>query len=183
MKTFARNLANLGRTVAVAVILMVSLVPSAHALAPGEAIALSGGSGLTGQFNHSYGFSLSAPAGIDYFSSRINFPTSFSIAGFAATLFSGTTAIISGIDGAQTGALVPNSFFLGLLRPGTYRLDIGGFAVGTSGLDSYSGMLRAVPAIAPIPEPEIWAMMLIGVGLVVIRLRQKSRLASARHFS
>ena len=183
MNTFRRSLAGFVRTIAAAAALTASLSLPVHALSPGESIALSGGSGLSGSFTQSYAFSLASAAGIDYFSSRINFPTAFSITSFAATLFSGTTALISGADGPQSGALVPNSFFLGLLAPGSYRLDVSGIATGSSGADSYTGMLRAVPAIAPVPEPEVWAMMAVGIGLVVIRLRQKSRLAGARNFS
>src|SRR5688572_282718 len=128
MKTFTRTFAHFGRTITVAATIAASMATPAHGLAPGESMALSGRSGLTGPFTHAYGFSLASAAGIDYFSSRINFPTSFSITGFAATPFSGTTAIIPGIDGVPTRMLVPNSFFLGSLGPGTYRLEVGGLA-------------------------------------------------------
>lgn len=174
--------ADLGRSIAAAAALAASLNSPAHALLPGESITLSGGS-LPGSFSHAYSLSPASARGIDYFPSGESFLAPLPTTGSAASPFPATTAIIPGGDGAQGGVLLPNSFILGLLGTGTYRLDINGTAAGMSLQDGYSGMSRAVPAIAPMPEPEIWAMMLVGLGLVIIRLRQKRRLDDARHFS
>jgi hypothetical protein len=66
--------------------------------------------------------------------------------------------------------LPANSFF----AAGNYTLKIGGTATGSSG-----GMYTVAAVTAPVPEPETWGMLLAGVGLIGLRLRQKSR-ASAQ---
>jgi len=51
--------------------------------------------------------------------------------------------------------------FSGWLAAGNYHFEISGTGSGTKG-GYYSGLLD----IAPIPETEAWAMMLVGVGLM-----------------
>jgi hypothetical protein len=175
MKRFARNLASFARTIALATI-VASPTPSACALAPGAPGATGGGA--AGQ--HAHGYSPGAPSGTAHFPGRIDFPTAFSMAGLDATVPTGST--IPGADGVQAQALIPGSFLLGLPGAGAH-FDMGGFGAGTSGLAGPADRSPAVSASAPIPETEIWAMMFVGIGLVVIRLRQKSRLAGSRHFT
>jgi len=59
---------------------------------------------------------------------------------------------------------------------GNMYLLIQGVATGTTG-GLYSGNITVIPA--PVPEPETWAMMLIGAGLVGFRLRTRSKKAAA----
>ena len=56
------------------------------------------------------------------------------------------------------------------LAAGNYFLQIGGKALkNTTGI--YNGSIQ----VTPVPEPETWAMMLIGMGLVGYQLRRKSK--------
>ncbi len=183
MKPFNHTVISFGRRIAAAAILAGALVSPSHALGLEDSITLTSAPGVSGSFVNTYPFMLSVTSGIDYFTSRIDFPPPFSITSFVATLFSGSASLISGVDGSPARALIPNSFFLESLAPGAYQLRISGLASGTSGVDSYSGLLRVTAPIAPNPEPEIWAMMLVGVGLIGMRLRRKSRLDGARHFA
>ena len=62
------------------------------------------------------------------------------------------------------------------LAAGQYLLQIGGKPVNRHILGSYSGSMT----VAAVPEPEVWAMMLIGIGLVGCQLRRKSKAGPVR---
>lgn len=56
----------------------------------------------------------------------------------------------------------------------SYTLRIGGTATGTGGVaGSYA--IGATTVAAPVPEPGTWAMLLVGMGLVGLRVRQKAK--------
>lgn len=55
-----------------------------------------------------------------------------------------------------------NRAIAGTLDPGIYRLDISGDGAGTYGL------------VVTVPEPETWAMFLLGAALVGLRLRRNA---------
>ncbi|MPZ44208.1 MAG: PEP-CTERM sorting domain-containing protein [Betaproteobacteria bacterium] len=57
-------------------------------------------------------------------------------------------------------------------------LAVSGFTTGSAG-GAYNGAI----SVTSIPEPEVWAMMLVGVGLVGFRLRNRSKRASASRFA
>jgi hypothetical protein len=57
-------------------------------------------------------------------------------------------------------------------------LAVTGFTTGANG-GLYSGAI----SVSPVPEPEVWAMMLVGVGLVGFRLRHRSKRESAARFA
>lgn len=63
-------------------------------------------------------------------------------------------------------ALPANTYF----SAGNYTLKIGGSATGTQG-----GMYMVGAVTTPVPEPETWAMLLVGMGLVGLRVRQKAK--------
>ncbi len=79
--------------------------------------------------------------------------------GFGATLF------------ATTGS----PFFTAspVLSPGFYDLRVSGTLTGTSGL--YGVAVNFSPAAAPIPEPETYAMMLAGLGLMGFVARRRKQ--------
>lgn len=74
-------------------------------------------------------------------------------------------SFVSGGD-ADHLTLPANSYF----AAGNYTLKIGGTATGSAG-----GMYTVAAVTTLVPEPETWGMMLIGVGLVGMRLRQRIR--------
>jgi hypothetical protein len=57
-------------------------------------------------------------------------------------------------------------------------LVVQGFVVGSTG-----GIYNGAISVSPIPEPEAWAMMLIGAGLVGFRLRTRSKKTAAQRFA
>src|SRR5512139_3490043 len=65
--------------------------------------------------------------------------------------------------------LPANSYF----AAGNDTLKIGGTATGSAG-----GMYTVAAVTAPVPEPETWGMVLVGIGLVGLRLRQRTRAAA-----
>ena len=62
------------------------------------------------------------------------------------------------------------------LSSGLYSTLVTGIATGLNG-GSYAGILAPVPAV---PEPEEWAMMLVGVGLVGYQVRRKQSALNRR---
>jgi hypothetical protein len=57
-------------------------------------------------------------------------------------------------------------------------LNVSGFTTGSAG-GIYSGAI----SVSPVPEPEVWAMMLVGAGLVGFRLRNRSKKFAAHRFA
>ena len=76
----------------------------------------------------------------------------------------GTAAIF----GSSPGTYFANLSSVALSASQTYTLKVVGFAESANA--SYSGGLNAVAAV---PEPEEWAMMLVGAGLVSYQVRRK----------
>jgi PEP-CTERM motif len=91
--------------------------------------------------------------------------TSLVVPGTIAEAFATTTNIAPGVD-VSTVALSAN-----MLSAGTYTLQIRGNVTGSLG-GAYTGLLNLAP---PIPEPETYALLLAGLGLVggFARLKRK----------
>ena len=133
---------------------------------------------LQGAIDHSLTFTITTPlfAG----SGVSDIPLSFfsidytNITGLSATILDSSNSLYASFvtNGDPDHLILPaNSFF----AAGNYTLKIGGNSVGTNG-----GFYSIAAVTVPVPEPETWAMLLAGVGLVGLRLRQKiaSRRAS-----
>lgn len=115
---------------------------------------LSGGASVTGGFNL-LGFNV--------------FIDSFS-------LFDVTTAttVASGVPGSSS------VFSFGSLSVSdSYQLLVDGHLIGSSSSGSYSGNLQ----ISPVPEPETYVMLLIGLGLIGFSLRCRKTNVSVASFA
>jgi len=146
----------------------------------------------SGSFSDILTFDLPANLGSAY--SVINFPLSGP--GFDFNTVLSTISLVSNPDGILfngddqllKSSVAPGGASLAMAfgpsdsgfssAGGSYYINITGLATGTTG-GIYNGSISAVP----IPEPEVWAMMLVGASLVGFRLRHRSRRASAARFA
>jgi hypothetical protein len=69
-------------------------------------------------------------------------------------------------NGINTGSYISDT---GSLIAGNYFVEVTGYGVGTKG-GTYSFTASAVP----VPEPETWAMLVAGLGLVGLQLRRRT---------
>lgn len=148
-----------------------------------------------GQFSGLFAFNLPPNGGSGYSAVNvpltINFPFggsgNFNVLLSTLTLISNPDGVLTGLNGDESIVKSVNStdvgqsaqaisFALGAndSPSGPMFLSVMGLANGSLG-GIYSGAIMAVP----VPEPETWAMMLIGAGLVGFRLRNRSKKAAA----
>lgn len=90
----------------------------------------------------------------------------YNIQGLSASLFDSSNNFITGAT--QAGGSYDPVAFSAMLGSGNYHVNIAGNAIGSSG-----GIYTF--AVAAVPEPETYALMLAGLGLVisVARARRK----------
>lgn len=72
----------------------------------------------------------------------------------------------SGITGGTTSSLS----FSGGAAPGSYTLTVSGYKVTPALAGSYAGNI----SISPVPEPETYAMLLAGLGLLGLSARRRN---------
>ncbi|MHB1214913.1 MAG: FxDxF family PEP-CTERM protein [Thiobacillus sp.] len=93
----------------------------------------------------------------------------FNIDGLTAEIFDSLNnsyaSFVSAGD-ADHLTLPANSYF----AAGNYTLKIGGTATGSNG-----GLYTVAAVTTPVPEPETWGMLLAGIGLIGLRMRQRIR--------
>jgi hypothetical protein len=91
------------------------------------------------------------------------------ITGLTATIYkSDNTYHVGFVENGDADHLTlpDNTFF----AAGAYTMIVGGNATGSSG-----GLYNIAAVTAPVPEPEAWGMLLAGLGLIGLRLRQRMR--------
>ena len=99
--------------------------------------------------------------------------SNFSVNGFnvvfdAFTLFDYGIPLASGTPGGIFASLA----FLGGAVPGSYSLNIAGHEISASLPGAYSGNVTTTSL--PVPEPEIYAMLLAGLGLIGFSARRRN---------
>lgn len=131
-----------------------------------------------GSFSDIFTFTLPANGGSGY--SVLNFPLTIPSVGTFNTLLT-TMSLVSNHDGILFNAddfLVstvsggPNALSLawGPSAGGDMYLNITGVANGSLG-----GLYNGAISVTAVPEPETWAMLVAGIGLVGLQLRRRSR--------
>lgn len=121
--------------------------------------------------------------------SVLNFPLDLGSAGTLGVIFGSVALISYGADNVQgtaddatlTSALIPSSgntqnhVSLSWDQPitGGAYLSVNGVTSGSLG-GIYSGSIASVSSVSPIPEPESFAMLLAGLGLMGAVVRRRS---------
>ena len=84
----------------------------------------------------------------------------------AFNLYESAVLVATGITSGSTSYLS----FAGGAVPGNYSLNIAGFKLNPSVSASYAGNI----SISPVPEPETYAMLLVGLGLLGFSARRRN---------
>lgn len=116
-----------------------------------------------GVFQDVYSFTIADPGSLSGNVVAVNFG-GYNILGLSVTLQDSSFAIIGSDNTPLDG------FSFGGLSAGNYALNVLGFATGSQG-GFYAGGL--VAQTAPIPEPETYALMLAGLGIVGFIARRR----------
>lgn len=120
-------------------------------------------------FNDWINFSLPSPSSGTGNSNVINLSTYGSVVFDTFELWNTVTSslITDALPGSSTASSSVVLFFAGETVPGSYQLRIGGY----SDVDgSYAGQIL----VSPVPEPETFAMLLAGLGLLGFSARRRN---------
>lgn len=129
-----------------------------------------------GTINHTLSFDITGPlyAGSGIFEFSLGNITDISdlsadiyASGNTITPYASFTSLFNG-----SLLVLPINTFFGV---NSYTLVIGGEAIGSGQFGLPTGAYTIGAVTAPVPEPETWAMLMVGLGLVGYRLRQKVR--------
>jgi len=133
-------------------------------------VPTSFGGFASGSFSDIFTFSLPANSGSGY--SVVNFPLTipsgtFNVLLTGLGLFSNPDGIVGNTDDSYVTAASGNSnalsFSFANTPAGNYYLQVFGVTTGSLG-GIYTGAISIVPA--PVPEPETFAMLLAGLGVM-----------------
>lgn len=159
------------KTRILAAALLVTTSVSAYAVGPGPLgsidntpIAFSNIVPM-GIFQDVYSFTLADPGALSGNAVAINFG-GYNILGLTVTLQDSSFAVVGSNGTPSTG------FNFGGLASGTYALNVLGYATGSQG-GFYAGGFVAETSPTVVPEPQAYALMLAGLGIVGFTVRRR----------
>ncbi len=127
---------------------------------------IAGSAGQT--FLDHYTFNLSSASAFNAIVTQFDLGSMFGITSLGVNLFTGGGAPVqSGFSLGAIGLVSAPS-----IVAGTYDLRVNGTLTGSAG-GTYGGTMSAVAA--PVPEPETYAMMLAGLGLMGFMARRRKQ--------
>lgn len=119
-----------------------------------------------------YTFNLSPAASVNSIVATFDLGTTFDILGLNVNLYTSGGSLVQAGSALGSVAILPVT----TIGAGSYDLRVSGTITGTAG-GTYAGTLSA--AAAPIPEPETYALMLAGLGLMgFVARRRKQKLVA-----
>lgn len=127
-----------------------------------------------GPFSDIFTFSLPTSSSIGF--SAINFPVSnlFNAVLTSASLFSNKDGALFNSDDTLIGSGSLNNnkitFSSGPLGAGSYYLNVSGIANGSQG-----GLYNGAISVTAVPEPETYAMLLAGLGVMGFIARRRNK--------
>lgn len=185
---------NVIKKVAIAASLALGLQLSAQAAtALGELDAPSTATFTTvtanGTFLELYNFTVSSPVNGGFSADTVSFLT-YGAKVDSLSLYEGTFATAGDLSGhsvisastvttvnGSSDAIITTLASSAALSPTTtYTLAIGGSSIDSAGFTGIVA-IHAIPVLPPVPEPETYAMLLAGLGMMgfIARRRQKNR--------
>jgi hypothetical protein len=155
----------------IATALLVATSVSAYAVGPGPLgiidntpIAISSIVPM-GIFQDVYSFTLADPGTVSGNAIAINF-AGYNLLGLTVTLQDSSFAVVGSDSTPGTG------FSFGGLASGAYALNVLGYVTGSQG-GFYAGGCVAETSPTVVPEPQAYALMLAGVGIVGFAVRRR----------
>lgn len=118
-----------------------------------------------GIFQDIYSFTIANPGTLSGNVTAANSAV-YNILGLTVTLQDASFAVVGSDNSPSTG------FSFGSLAAGSYALNVLGYATGANG-GSYNGSFMA--QTAPVPEPEILAMMMAGLAALGFMAKRKQQ--------
>jgi hypothetical protein len=141
------------------------------------------GNSVVGAFSDSYTFEVASSASFGARLVSISFQDVYGIDGFQTSLW-GAGSLLGEMAGTALFGASMISFSYAMLDDlpletlTEYELRVEGTGIGERG-GIYTGSINLAPAVAPVPEPEIYAMMAVGLGVMGWVARRKQRKLAA----